>query len=352
MYPLVNGKEQTMTTASLQAVSSDEETMPATAMKAIVNRRYGSPDALKFEEIDQPVIGDDSVLVRVRAASVNPLDWHYMRGHPYFVRLMLGLRRPKAIVRGVDVAGHVEAVGKDVQQFQPGDEVFGARDGAFAEYVLGRERNFVLKPARLTFEQAAAIPIAGITALQALRDKGQIQPGQRVLINGAAGGVGTFAVQIAKAFGAHVTGVCSTRNVEMVRSIGADQVIDYTRENFARSGQRYDLILDNVGNRSLRDLRRVLTSTGTLVIVGGKGGRWIDPLPGILKALVISRFVGQKLVRIFANIQKDDLLVLKELVEAGKVTPVIDRTYPLSEAPEAIRYLEAGHARGKVAITV
>jgi NADPH:quinone reductase-like Zn-dependent oxidoreductase len=239
-----------------------------------------------------------------------------------------------------------------VKQFQPGDEVFGGRDGAFAEYVFGRERNFVLKPAGLTFEQAAALPIAGCTALQALRDKGRLQPGQRVLINGAAGGVGTFAVQIARSFGGHVTGVCSTRNVEMVRSIGADQVIDYAQEDFARGGQPYDLILDNVGNRSLRDLRRALTPTGTLVIVGGKGGRWVDPLPGLLKALVLSRFVKQKLVRIFAHVRKEDLLVLKELVESGKVTPVIDCAYPLSEVPEAIRYLEAGHARGKVAITM
>jgi NADPH:quinone reductase-like Zn-dependent oxidoreductase len=239
-----------------------------------------------------------------------------------------------------------------VTAFQPGDEVFGARTGAFAEYVRGAERNFVPKPAGLTFEQAAAVPIAGCSALQALRDRGDLQPGQRVLINGAAGGVGTFAVQIAKAFGAHVTGVCSTRNLELVRSIGADEVIDYAIDDFARSGQRYDLVVDAVGNRSLRDFRRVLSRKGTLVLVGGGGGRWLGPMAGPLRGAVMSRFVSQRLRLLLAKITKADLVVLKELIEAGKVTPVIDRTYPLSDTPEAIRYLEAGHARGKVVITV
>jgi NADPH:quinone reductase-like Zn-dependent oxidoreductase len=327
--------------------------MVVTQMKAIINHKYGSPENLKLQEIEKPVINDDSVLVRVRAASVNPLDWHFVRGLPYFVRLMAGLRRPKQTVPGVDVAGIVEAVGKDVTQFQPGDEVFGGRDGSFADYVGGRERNFVPKPVNLTFEQAATIPIAGCTALQGLRDKGQLQPGQRVLVNGAAGGVGTFAVQIAKAFGAQVTGVCSARNVEMVRSIGADQVIDYTREDFTETGQPYDLILDCVGNHALRHLRRALTAKGTLVVVGSeKGGNLLGPLAGLLGALVMSRFVSQRLVPFIAKIEKGDLVTLKDLIEAGKVTPVIDRTYPLSEVPEAIRYLEAGHARGKVVITV
>lgn len=321
-------------------------------MKAIVSTEYGGPERLGLREIDRPPVDADGMLVRVDAASVNPFDWHVMRGQPYFVRLMFGLRRPKQPVPGGDVAGTVEAVGENVKEFQPGAEVFGSCGGSFAEYVCGKERNFVPKPASLTFEQAAAIPGAGVTALQALRDSGRIQPGQRVLINGAAGGVGTFAVQIAKAFGANVTGVCSTSNVDLVRSIGADDVVDYTAEDFAGSGQRYDLILDGVGNRSLSDLRRALTREGTLVLVGGTSGNWLRPMILPLKAFVLSRFVGQKLLPFFAKIRKEDLLVLTELVEAGKVTPVIDRTYPLSEAPEAIRYLEAGHARGKVVIAV
>lgn len=324
----------------------------ANTMQAIVRHKYGSPDVLELKDIDKPVVDDDSVLVRVRAASVNPYDWHFMRGLPYIVRMGEGLRKPKSTISGVDVAGHVEAVGKNVTQFQPGDEVFGQRGGAFAEYVCAGEKNFVLKPANLTFEQAAAVPMAGFTALQGLRDKGQIQPGQRVLINGAAGGVGTFAVQIAKAFGAHVTGVCSTRNVDMVRSIGADQVVDYTQEDFTRSGQRYDLILDVAGNRSVSDVRRVLGSNGILVVVGGPKGRWLGPLIRMLEALVLSRFVSQRMVPFLSKRSKDDLIFLKELIEAGKVTPVIDRTYPLSETPEAIRYLEEGHAQGKVVITV
>jgi NADPH:quinone reductase-like Zn-dependent oxidoreductase len=273
-------------------------------MQAIVNRSYGPPDNLELQEIDRPALDDDGVLVRVGAASVNPYDWHMMRGLPYFVRLISGLRRPKQSVLGADVAGRVEAVGKNVTQFQPGDEVFGSRGGAFAEYVCGRERNFVPRPAGLTFEQAAAIPIAGCTALQALREKGRLQPGQSVLINGAAGGVGTFAVQIAKALGADVTAVCSTPNVDLVRSTGADQVIDYTAADFTRNGRRYDLIVDAVGNHTLTALRRALTAKGTLVLVGGGSGNWLGPLARPVKASVLSRFVGQRLVPLLAKIRK------------------------------------------------
>lgn len=319
-------------------------------MRAIANTRYGSPDGLRLAEVERPALGPDQVLVRVRASSVNPLDWHVMRGEPYVVRLMEGLRAPKQPIRGVDVAGVVEAAGENVPDLQPGDEVFGSRGGAFAEYVSGK--TFVRKPANMTFEQAATVPAAGCTALQALRDKGTLQAGQRVLINGAAGGVGTFAVQIAKAFGADVTGVCSTTNVEVVASIGADRAIDYTVADFTRDGQRYDLIVDNVGNHSLMHLRRALTPKGTLVGVGGEVGNWIGAFTGPLKALVVSRFVGQRFVSLLAKVTKDDLLVLAELMEAGKVTPVIDRTYPLSETAEAIRYLETGRARGKVVITI
>ncbi len=326
-------------------------------MKAIVYHDYGSPDVLKCEEIEKPTAGDNEVLIQVRAASVNPLDWHLMRGKPYIARLLFGLRKPRLTRPGVDVAGQVEAVGRNVTQFKPGDEVFGGCRGAFAEYVCARENKLALKPANVTFEQAAAVPVAALTALQGLRDKGRIQPGQKVLINGAAGGVGTFAVQIAKSFGADVTGVCSARNVDMVRSIGADHVIDYTQEDFAQSRQRYDLMLDNVGNRSLSDYRRVLPSKGILVLNGGGSlgqneGRGIGPLARSIAALVLSPFTSRKVVTFLASIDKDDLVVLKELMEAKKITPVIDRCYPLSEVPEAIRYLEEGHARGKIVITV
>jgi NADPH:quinone reductase-like Zn-dependent oxidoreductase len=321
-------------------------------MKAIVNTKYGSPDILELREIDRPEVDAGGVLVRVRASSVNPLDWHCMRGSPYIGRLTgLGLRKPKGTVRGVDVAGHVEAVGDRVTQFKPGDEVFGGCDGAFAEYMSGPEEKFVHKPAGLTFEQAAAVPIAGCTALQALRDHGNIQSGQTVLINGAAGGVGTFAIPIAKAAGAEVTGVCSTRNVELVRSLGADHVIDYTQDDFTH-GQRYDLILDAVANRPLSDLRRALAPTGTLVLVGAGNGKWLGPFVLMLHAVVRSRFGKQRLLFFMANINNDDLAALAELIESGKVTPVIDRTYPLNETAEAIRYLETGHARGKTVITV
>lgn len=321
-------------------------------MKAIVYHEYGSPDVLKFEEVEKPTAADDEVLIRVRAASVNPIDWHLMRGEPYFVRAMSGMRKPKDTRPGVDLAGQVEAVGRNVTQFQPGDEVFGGKRGAFAEYVCADEKKMALKPANLTFQQAAAVPLAAISALQGLRDKGRIQPGHKVLINGAAGGVGTFAVQIAKSFGAHVTGVCSTRNVNLVRSIGSDRVIDYTEENFTQSGQRYDLVFDCVGNHSLSAFRRIMSSKGNYVMVGGPSGRWIGPLDRSLKALLLSPFVSQNLLMFLATTNKEDLVVLKELIEAKKVMPVIDKRYSFSEIPEAIRYIEEGHARGKVVITL
>ena len=323
-------------------------------MKAIVYRCYGSPDVLKFEGIEKPTAADNEVLIKVHAASVNPLDWHYMRGTPYIVRMDSGFGKPKNTRLGVDFAGTVEAVGRNVKLFKPGDEVFGGKFGAFAEYVSVRDdRALALKPANLTFEQAASVPIAALTALQGLRDKGRIQPGQKVLINGASGGVGTFAVQIAKSFGADVTGVCSTRNVTMVRSIGADHVIDYTQEDFTTAGQRYDLILDTVGNHSLLEYRRVLNPKGIFVIVGGpNNGQWIGPLVTPIKALMLSPFVSQKFVPFLAELNKEDLTVMRDLMQAGKVTPVIDRRYKLSEVPAAIRYLEEGHARGKVVISL
>jgi NADPH:quinone reductase-like Zn-dependent oxidoreductase len=323
----------------------------ATRMKAIVYRCYGSPDVLKVEDVEKPTPAADEVLVRVRATSVNPLDWHYMRGTPYIMRLDSGLGTPTSTRMGVDFAGTVEAVGRNVKRFRPGDAVFGGRRGAFADYVTVREdRAVALKPANLSFEQAASVPIAAITALQGLRNKGQIQPGQKVLINGASGGVGTFAVQIAKSFGAEVTGVCSTRNLDLVRSLGADHVVDYTKEDFTKSGQRYDLILDNVGNHPLLALRRVLTPGGTVVIVGGQKGNWIRPMDRLLKAFMLSPFLSEEFVKFFADLNQEDLTLLAELMQAGKVTPVIDRRYPLSEAPAAVGYVEDGHARGKVVI--
>lgn len=322
-------------------------------MKEIVYTKYGSSDVLQIQEVVKPTPKDNQVLLKVHAASVNPLDWHFMRGMPYLMRLHSGLNRPKNNFLGVDVAGQVEAVGKDVKEFQPGDEVFGTCDGAFAEYVCASERELVKKPNNVTFEQAAAVPIAAFTAIQGLRDRGQIKAGQKVLINGAAGGVGTFAVQIAKSFGAVVTGVCSTRNLDMVRSIGADHVIDYTQENFTQSGQHYDLIFDTVGNSSLSDCRRVLDSNGILVLVGGPDkGRLLGPLTRSFRALVLSRFVNQRMVMLLAARRKEDLLMIQKLLGDEKVTPVIDRRYTLSEVPEAIRYLEEGHAQGKVVITL
>jgi NADPH:quinone reductase-like Zn-dependent oxidoreductase len=324
-------------------------------MKAIVQDEYGSPDALELREVDRPVPAGNEVLVRVHAAAVNAYDWHLMRGDPYLARLSLGPRRPKVKIRGRDFAGRVEAVGRDVTRFQPGDEVFGEADGAFAEYTCVAEDVVGAKPANLTFEQAAAMPLAGNTALQALRDAGRVRQGQQVLVNGASGGVGTFAVQIAKSLGAEVTAVCSTRNVDLARSIGADHVIDYTQEDFAQNGRRYDVVLDLVGNRSLSDYRRALTPTGTLVLSGGgvsDGGSLVGPMGLMIRGQLLSRFVRQRLVTFMASQSREDLATLRELAESGEVSPVIDRTYPLSETPEAIRYLEAEHARAKVVITV
>ena len=325
-------------------------------MKAVVYANYGSPDVLEIRDIKKPVPNDDQVLIKVRAASINPLDWHFIEGTPYIMRIGVGLRKPKDPRLGVDMSGQVEAVGKNVTQFKPGDEVFGGRNGAFAEYVCARaDRAIVLKPANLTFEQAACVPIAAITALQGLRDKGKIQPGQKVLINGASGGVGTFAVQIAKTFGADVTGVCSTRNLDLVRSLGADHVIDYTKEDFTKGEQRYDLILDNVGNQPLSGFRHVLQPKGICVMIGGGGpndGGLIGPMARPVKALLMSPFVSQKMGMFMADLNKQDLTILGDLMQSGKVTPVIDRTYPLSQIAEAIRYLEQGHARGKVVITM
>ncbi|MDH3374442.1 MAG: NAD(P)-dependent alcohol dehydrogenase, partial [Gammaproteobacteria bacterium] len=292
-------------------------------MKAIVYRCYGPPDVLRLEDIEKPVPANDEVLVKVHAAAVNPLDWHYMRGSPYLMRLGSGLGAPNDPRLGVDFAGTVEAVGSNVQRFKPGDEVFGGRTGAFAEYVTVREdRALALKPANVTFEQAASVPIAAITALQALRDKSKLEAGQKVLINGASGGVGTFAVQIAKYFGAEVTGVCSTRNVEMVRSIGADHVIDYTKEDYTDGGTQYDVIVDNVGNHSLLANRRVLDTDGILVIVGGPKGNWLRPLMGPIKAFVLSPFVDQELGMMLAQFSQEDLTILGDLMQSGKVTPV------------------------------
>ena len=327
-------------------------------MKAIRFDRYGPPEVLELRDVDMPSVGDDELLVRVRAASVNPLDWHFMRGSPYVVRMVAGLSRPRAGVGklGADMAGSVEAVGKNVTGFRPGDEVFGGTDdrGALAEYLsIGQDAAVLAKPASLTFEEAASVPVAAVTALQALRDKGRIQPGHKVLVNGASGGVGTFAVQIAKAFGAQVTGVCSTRNVEIAVSIGADQVIDYTREDFTQVRGRYDLVVDIAGNRTLAETRRVLAPKGVLVAVGGPNkGRWIGPLGRSVKMALLSPAVSQQMTFFLAHQNKTDLAVLRELLEGEKVRPVLDRTYPLSDVAEAIAYLEYGHARGKVAITI
>jgi NADPH:quinone reductase-like Zn-dependent oxidoreductase len=329
-------------------------------MKAIIYTKYGSPDVLELKDVEKPVPKDNEVLIKVHAASANAGDWHLLRGEPFLVRLMFGLLKPKHRILGSDIAGRVEDVGKNVKQFQPGDEVFGDMSacgfGAFAEYVCAPEDALVLKPARMTFEEVAAVPVAAVTALQGLRDKGQIQPGQKVLINGASGGVGTFAVQIAKSLGAEVTGVCSTRNLDMVRSIGADQVIDYTREDFTRKGEHYDVILDAAAYRSVSDYQRALRPGGIYIMVGGSTvrmfqamflGPWISmtgSLPG--------RQAGKKMGTMLAKQDKKDLFMMKELLEAGKVVPVIDRRYPLREVPEALRYLEEGHARGKVVIAM
>ena len=321
-------------------------------IKAIVQDRYGSPDVLRLKDIDKPVPEDNEVLVRVRAAAVNIGNWHVLRGIPYAMRPAVGLFKPKHEIPGLDLAGQVEAVGGSVKQFQPGDEVFGWCNGAFAEYACAEENNLLAKPSNLTLEQAAAVGDSAFTALNAVRDQGKVQTGQRVVINGASGGVGTFAVQIAKTFGADVTGVCSTKNVEMVRSIGATRVIDYTEEDFAQADQRYDVMLDLVGNRSLSDCMGTLSRQGTYVLVGVSDmDRWFG-LARQIKALSLSPFVRQR-VRVFiVRHNRADLAVLKELVEAGKVTPVIDRRYPLGDVPEALRYQGEGHSRGKVVITV
>src|SRR3954468_14409855 len=321
-------------------------------MKAIVQANYGSPDVLQLRDIDKPVLKDAEVLVRVRAAAVNIGDWHLLRGVPYVMRALFGLRKPRRAVPGLDIAGQVEAVGSSVEQFRPGDDVFGWCRGAFAEYARAAENNLLSKPANLTFEQSAAVGDSAFTALAAVRDQGKVQPGQRVLVNGASGGVGTFAVQIAKSFGADVTGVCSTSNVELVRSIGADEVIDYTSEDFTKSGSRYDVMLDLIGNRSLSDCRRALTPRGTYVLVGVRDmGRWLG-LSRQFKALLLSPFVRQRMRVFVVRHNKEDLAVLKELVEAVKVAPIIDRRYELSEVAEALRQQGEGHTQGKIVINV
>jgi NADPH:quinone reductase-like Zn-dependent oxidoreductase len=329
---------------------------PTNPIKAIVYCDYGVSN-LELEDVEKPTPADDQLLVRVHAASVNPYDWHFIEGTPKIIRLMgVGLRKPKDTRVGVDFAGTVEAVGKNVTNFKPGDEVFGGRGGAFAEYVCPRAtRAVALKPANITFEQAASVNIAGVTALQAIRDKGKVEPGQKVLINGASGGVGTFAVQIAKSFGADVTGVCSTRNIDLVRSLGADHVVDYTKEDFTKSDQKYDVILDNVANHSLTDCRRVLKPNGAYVLIGGGGTDEQGLLGGLAKALkasLLAKFVSQKMGMMMAEPSNKDLTLLADMMQSGKLKPVIDRTYKLEQVPDAIRYVEQGHARGKVVITV
>ena len=322
-------------------------------MKAIVYRRFGQPDVLEIEEIDKPAVPDDGVLVRVQVVSVNPVDWYPMTGTPYVARIEFGLLKPKDGRPGVDFAGTVESVGKDVTRFKPGDEVFGGKSGALAEYVCVAEgRAIATKPSNLTFEEAASLPVAGVTALQGLRDKGRIRAGQKVLINGASGGVGTFAVQIAKAFGAEVTGVCSPRNVDLVRSIGADYVIDYTKEDFTRGATRYDLMLDIAGSKSWSECKRVLAPDASFVVVGGaKKGALLGPLSHALRVRLSARGTTQNVVWFFlANLTQQDLLVLKEMAEQGKLKPVIDRRFAFSETREALRYLGTGHARGKVVV--
>ncbi len=334
--------------AAVPAVPTD-----TTTIKAVLYRCYGTPDVLELRDVVKPEPADDEVLVQVHAAAVNPLDWHYMRGSPYVMRIGTGIGTPKNPRIGVDFAGIVEAAGKNVTRFKVGDQVFGGRTGAFADYVSVRaDGALALKPPNMSFGQAAGVPIAGITALQALRDKGKLRAGEKVLINGASGGVGTFAVQIAKAYGAEVTGVCSTRNVEMIRSLGADHVFDYTREDYTESDRRFDLIIDNVGNHSLLANRRVLADDGILVIVGAPKGNWIRPLMRPIKAMLLSPFVSQDFIMILAQLTAEDLATLADLMQSGKVTPVIDRSYGLDEVRDAVRYSEQGHARGKILVTV
>jgi len=334
-------------------VAAPQTSAGAETMKAVTYSCYGSPEVLEYGDVEKPIPKDGEVLVKVRAAAVNPLDWHYMRGSPYIMRLGSGIGAPTDTRIGVDFAGTVEAVGDSVTKFRPGDEVFGGRSGAFAEYlVIPEDRGLTLKPANVTFEQAAAVPIAALTALQALRDKGSLQPGQKVLINGASGGVGTFAVQIAKSIGAEVTGVCSTRNVEMVRSLGADHVFDYKKENYTESGNEYDLIVDMVGNHSLSVNRRVLAPDGRLVIVGGSSGDWIGPLLRPIGAVLQGPFVDQEMVILLAKLDQADLDTIAEMMRNGEVTSVLDRSYPLSDIASAVRYSEEGRARGKIIVNV
>jgi NADPH:quinone reductase-like Zn-dependent oxidoreductase len=338
----------------LATAMEQESTMAdqQTTMKGIIHERYGRPDVLELRDVEKPVIEDDQVLVRVHASSVNPVEWYGVTG-PYFARIGNGLREPKDTTVGADLAGRVEAVGKDVKAFQPGDEVYGTSGASWAEYAPAREEKLAPKPANVSFEEAAAVPVAGLTALQALRDHGQVKPGQKVLINGASGGVGTFAVQLAKSFGADVTAVCSTGNVEQARSLGADRVVDYTQEDFTKGGERHDLMLDIAGSRSFLACRRVLAPEATVVLIGGKMTyRGLGPLPHLAGTILKSRFRSQTVKFFVAKITTEDLVVLGELLEAGTVRSVIDREYPLSEAPEALRYLGEGHARGKVVITV
>ena len=340
-------------------ISHDSDCVPASkpqpgseTMMAIRHGCFGGPEVLELAEVSRPVPAGHEIRVRIEAAAVNPLDWHYMRGTPYIMRLMgAGLGTPADMRLGVDYAGVVESVGSEVTRFRPGDRVFGRGSGAFAQYLTaGQDGAVVPVPQNLSLEQAAAVPIAGLTALQALRDAGKLQPGQKVLINGASGGVGTFAVQIAKAMGAEVHGVCSTRNVDRVYALGADRVIDYKKESYIDSGEKYDVIIDNVGNHSLLANRKVMTDSATLVIVGGKGGDWLGPLVRPLGAMVLSPFVDQNFVPFLARIKRDDLVILADMMASGKVTPLIDRRYALAEVPDAIRYSEAGHARGKIII--
>ena len=319
-------------------------------MKAFVSDRYGSPDVMELRDVDKPEVTEEGALVRVHATSVNAFDWHMLRGKPYLARLGEGFRAPKTTILGLDVAGVVEAVGAKVTHIKPGDPVFGSRTGAFAEYISGR--SMVPMPAGLTFEQAAAVPTAGQTALVGIRDKGELQAGQRVLINGAGGGVGSFAVQIAKALGADVTAVTNTSNLDIVREIGADDVVDYTHEDFTRGGKRYDLIVDAGGNRSLSSMKRALTPEGTIVMVAPGRGQWVGPIVRVIGAVVTTRLGRQSVRPFLAPVSRENLLVLKQLIEAGKVMPVIDRTYPFSQIPDAVRYLEAGSVQGKVVITM
>ena len=330
------------------AVASGEQTM-----KAVRYYCYGSTDVLEYDDVEKPSPTADEILIKVHSAAVNPLDWHFMRGTPYFMRLMSGLGKPADFGFGVDLAGTIEAVGGNVTRFKPGDEVFGGGSGAYAEYVIAREDGpRVMKPDNVSFEQSATVGVAGLTALQALRDKGQLQPGQKVLINGASGGVGTYAVQIAKSMGAEVTGVCSTRNVDMVRSIGADHVVDYKKDDYTDGDERYDLIIDMVGNHSASENRQVMTPDGILVMVGGSTGNWFGALAEPLNAIVYSKFVSQEFVMILAEFNQEDLITVGNMIAAGTVTPVIDRRYALSEIAAAIEYSEEGHARGKIIVEV